>query len=694
MFLGDRKENQGFIMEFNRNIKAVDVQQNPLSVHLPTSKSHLTRSQGELILSIFRGHVVHESGMFLTVSDMDSVYNVLHSEKNVSPKQKLREWCLSGTATLHKIICNASLPASERALSQLPGTLESFIDRLTELQAKMIFIKLIDRHSGELKEKSPGKIFLNAIIKRDILLLSFLSSAGVSCSAIFHGLQKRGESGKTALMYAASQGEEGCVYFLLQAARHNHLRRRLLSHTNGLGQTALMQAVLKGNLEVVKILLESVDRSEARLNLLKNRDINGWTLFMGAAHSGSVEVMRFLVEMEPPESRARLFTDRSDLGSLPFMLATSAEAVEFLLERGVALGADAREEFFRAVDMNGATALMHALVAIPDDISSQDTVVRALLELGANPADPDPQGETVLMALAHLGKKEATRIFLRAIPAEERFALLNQRDIDGKTPLIHAAAGEGNPEVLRVLFNAASVENRSALLLAQSNEGGTALMWARSTEHGRLLIEMATEVGCVTELLAMRDVNGETALFEAVSRIDVTQGPEGYERQLLERIQLLLHPGADPADQNEQGITTLMLAVFKKNADLLHLLLESVRPERRIELLKIKNSFGQTALMYATCHSELRMLRLLFDSVSLANRSELLLAQTHAGITALMMARTTEITSLLLTIAKEVGCLTEILTACTSNGNMALFLAIERECSLGAIDWYKSAQCT
>jgi ankyrin repeat protein len=182
--------------------------------------------------------------------------------------------------------------------------------------------------------------------------------------------------GKTALMQAAGDGELERVAELLEAGA-------AVDERNANGGTALMYAVSYNRLEAVELLLERGADPNAQARI-------GWTPLLVAAAKGRDAAVRLLLEAGADP------TVRDAYGWTPLMRAVSSgylDAVEVLLGSGRA-ELEAREE-------SGATALH---IAAGRGFAS---IVRRLLEAGAEPLSSDGEGRTPAEVARMLGHKEA-----------------------------------------------------------------------------------------------------------------------------------------------------------------------------------------------------------------------------------------------------------------------------------------------
>lgn len=395
-----------------------------------------------------------------------------------------------------------------------------------------------------------------------------------------HDVEACNEHGARPLMSAAHHGREDLVKLLLDRGasvnarddpEHNgtsaldeaaydgclHLVRLLLDRGAEIkhpkrGFTALHKAAGWGRVEVMKLLLERgahVEAFETRsttalheagttssisfllsqgFNIEARSSTKGNTPLLEAAHDGSTRAVELLLN-----SGADI-NARNDKGETALHLATfhlnaqdratwgtsrypRLELIKLLLSRG----AD-----FTIVDHDGQSLLQkvvqgfdppdrptdpRGLAAPRASLRGDIDAIELLISLGANVGVRDYQGETVLHRAAHEWNPEMIRMLLNAgadVEAEKS---------DGSTPLFELVASGPHyrcvwwttAPTMKVLLDAGANIN------ARRNDGRTVLhelvvmVRTQSDEEGSEVLALLLDRGVDTEV---RDSNGETAL--------------------------------------------------------------------------------------------------------------------------------------------------------------------------------------
>lgn len=165
--------------------------------------------------------------------------------------------------------------------------------------------------------------------------------------------------------------------------------------------------------------------------------------------------------------------------------------------------------------------------------------------IAAEKAAPvDPKGAPLFRAIRN---RDVGRV--RALSAGDR-SLINVRDVDGATPLMHAAL-YGTQECLRFLLDQGADPN------ARNSAGVTALMWAvGEVDKVRLLVSRGADVNAKSH-------EGKTPLLMAAQSDRNTA-----------TIKFLLDKGADVSAKDSAGLTALIEAALAADADVTRLLLD------------------------------------------------------------------------------------------------------------------------
>jgi ankyrin repeat protein len=253
----------------------------------------------------------------------------------------------------------------------------------------------------------------------------------------------------------------------------------------------LLYAARDGRIDIVQTLVAA----KADVN---QADANGITPLINAITNNHVEVARFLIEngadvnasdwygrtplWSAVETRNQDFdanTQENSIDRAPFV-----GLIKLLIERGANVNARTKEvppfkrHFLRVtgslswVDFTGQTPFLTA--ALAGDV----TVMRLLLEHGADPNIPTIQGTTALMAAAGINwvfyqtYDEGPKALLEAVQLCYQLGMdVNAVNSMGLTAL-HGAANRGSDDIIRFLVE------KGAKLDVKDKEGRTPLAWA------------------------------------------------------------------------------------------------------------------------------------------------------------------------------------------------------------------------
>ena len=260
------------------------------------------------------------------------------------------------------------------------------------------------------------------------------------------------------------------------------------------GLSPLLYAVRDGRLEIARILVANA-APRADVN---QADANGITPLIAAITNNHVDVARFLMDNRADINAsdwsgrtplwAAVETRNMDVDNATFEnsidRAPFVELIKVLLERGANPNARMKEvppirrQFLRItgslswVDFTGQTPFLTA--ALSGDV----TVMRLLLEHGADPHIPTFAGTTALMAAAGVNwvfdqtYDEGPKALLEAVQLCYELGMdVKAINSMGLTAL-HGAANRGSDDIIRFL-----VEN-GASLDVKDKEGRTPLTWA------------------------------------------------------------------------------------------------------------------------------------------------------------------------------------------------------------------------
>ena len=257
------------------------------------------------------------------------------------------------------------------------------------------------------------------------------------------------------------------------------------------GLSPLLYAARDGRLDIVQTLLAA----KADINQV---DANGITALIDAISNNHVEVARYLVDQgadvnatdwygrtplwSAVETRNQDFdatTQENSIDRAPFV-----ELIKVLIERGANVNARTKEvppfkrHFLKGtgslawVDITGQTPFFTA--ALSGDV----TVMRLLLDHGADPKIPTIQGTTALMAAAGIdwvfyqSYDEGPKALLEAVQLCVELGMdVNAVNSMGLTAL-HGAANRGSDDIIKFLVE------KGAKLDVKDKEGRTPMTWA------------------------------------------------------------------------------------------------------------------------------------------------------------------------------------------------------------------------
>lgn len=204
--------------------------------------------------------------------------------------------------------------------------------------------------------------------------------------------------------------------------------------------------------------------------------------------------------------------------------------------------------------------------------------LRLLLEVGADPNQPDKDGVVALMENVRYSTCKLSDLEMLL----DHGAAPNCQDDRGRTALMFASR-EGHEEAIRILLEHGADPN------IQESDGYTALVYAADIDSStalRLLLAYRADP-------ELQCTDGRTALMSACSK--------GH----VDAVRILLEAGADPDRQDSDGDSGLILACGKGHAAVMQILLErGANPD-------LQDKHGLSALMYSVALTDLAPLDLL-----------------------------------------------------------------------------------
>jgi serine/threonine-protein phosphatase 6 regulatory ankyrin repeat subunit B len=443
------------------------------------------------------------------------------------------------------------------------------------------------------------------------------------------GLDRRGNKGRTALIYASGKGHEDTVAFLLNKGAKVDIKKRrginplmaaasgghvgvvkmLLQHMGGKGldqtdkegRTALCHASEQGHEEIVVFLMSQgaqVDiktrrrmtplmaaASGGHVGLMKlllqhmggpelgNRDYVGRTALYFASEQGHEEMVTFLL------SQGAQVEIRGPVGDTPLMAAAAyghMRVVKMLLQH---MGGQGLEE----ADYEGRTVLCWAAQ------KGREEMVTFLMSQGAEADITNQYGETPFMLGAVGGHLGVVKMLLHHMGGQG----LDQTDYEGRTALCCAAI-IGHAEMVAFLLS------QGGQVDIRDHGGWTPLMaaaWSGQLVVVKMLLQHMGGQG-----LNETDNEGKTALCHAA-----WEGHEECSSLFKEMVAFLLSQGAKVDITDKDGGTPLRVAAFFGHVGVVKMLLQHVGGQGLSET----DNEGRTTLYYAALRGHEEIVRAL-----------------------------------------------------------------------------------
>ena len=350
-----------------------------------------------------------------------------------------------------------------------------------------------------------------------------------------------------ALIGAIRNNEQSLVFSLLSSGADPNARQ-------GDGSTALHWAAHRNSQEVVQSLLD------AGANVDASNELGATPLWLAASNGSEVLVEKLLSAGANPNVRLKM-------GETPLMSASRAGN-----ERTVALLLNAGGDANAAEDERGQTALMWAVA------QSHTAVVALLLKNGANlnthskvwyqlentAGNTNPSGNfkmahggsSAIMFAARVGDIDTTRVLLEAgadvnDTAASGVSVLTQAAHSGHEELaIYLLEQGADPNAMAAGYtplHAAVLRGEVALVRSLLNHGA---IIETSVEHGTPGRRFSADYSIRSQLI------GRNAFWMAAKYGEV------------EILQILLDAGADPLVVDENGVTSLQVAMGNSGSSL------------------------------------------------------------------------------------------------------------------------------
>ena len=324
------------------------------------------------------------------------------------------------------------------------------------------------------------------------------------------------------------------------------------------GSTALMRAAGHGDMVIVNALLS------ARANVNK-RNRKGETALEWAAIAGHAEVVRTLVSRgADAESVNRAFVFSAQLAR-PQALLVLYEQVGNKPQAAAKALRRAADSRFSNVEENGLVEVSHLLVQRGADV---------------NAADDD--GWVALTSAVESGRSRLVQFLIESGANVNHLCACSGWLSGGYTPLAMALQKD-RAEIAELLLKAGADVN------LPTRDGATPLMIAAKSGNHAMVVTLLAKGADPNA----RDQKGNIALLEGVDWI--------------ETVRALLASGAVVDARNEDGVTPLMAAVARGQADVAGVLLDAGA------IVNVKNKAGLTPLMVAVRNGQVEAARLLLQ---------------------------------------------------------------------------------
>ena len=351
-------------------------------------------------------------------------------------------------------------------------------------------------------------------------------------------------AGETVLMTAARTGNPDTVKLLLDHGADINARE------NGFGETALMWAAAENHPAVVKLLIDhgaAVDvharalefpkvKVDAATMVVTALPRGGLTALMYAARQGSLDAARVLSEMGADLN----LTDPDRMSAVVMAIINAHyDVAALLVEKGAdpnVADVSGMAALYAAVDMHTLDPLVNRPAPIPTGRMDVVDLVNVLLANRANPNAPlrapllarqhnsgDPAlgaGATPLMRAAKSGDGTLMRVLL------EHGADPNRATRTGMTPLLFAAGGGRRKSIKDSIAAVALCLDHGGDINAADNNGLTALHIAvgqGAAGQGDDLVKYLAERGA---RLDAKDQLGRTPLDVALG-VGASEGGRG-----------------------------------------------------------------------------------------------------------------------------------------------------------------------
>ncbi|KAM3510890.1 hypothetical protein MY11210_005493 [Beauveria gryllotalpidicola] len=307
--------------------------------------------------------------------------------------------------------------------------------------------------------------------------------------AIDHGC------GQTSLLWAAARGHEAVVKLLLDKGAD-------VKATDKHGRTPLLLAAANGHDAVVKRLIaaEKLD--------LDSEDDNGQTALSWAAANSHEDVVKLLLATEgvnpdsqDNHSRTPLLWVAKSAGAMPQIGMTaqgnSKHSLQNYQTQLMLLEQQNKKRLMARKEQHTPRPQQHAWWKV----QKFDTIVKMLLEKGANIDAKDNDGRTALSYVAEKGHEAIVKLLL------EKGANIDAKDNDGRTALSYVAE-KGHEAIVKLLLE------KGANIDVKDNDSRTPLSYVAEKGH-EAIVKLLLEKGANIDV---KDNDGRTPLLRAAEK--------------------------------------------------------------------------------------------------------------------------------------------------------------------------------
>ncbi|HEY7086745.1 MAG TPA: ankyrin repeat domain-containing protein [Tepidisphaeraceae bacterium] len=391
---------------------------------------------------------------------------------------------VDGTTALHWAAYHDDVPATKLLLAAGANAKSENRYGVTPLSpackngdAEMVRLLLGAGADANTKLRGGETALMTASRTGKVAAVQALLDAGAKVDA-------KDDSGQTPLMWAAADGNASVVEALIKSGADPHIR---LSS----GFTAMLFAAREGRIEVVRALLKAgIDANEAiqvEGKIPATAPKGGTSALLLAVENGHFDLAMELVDAgaDPNDERSGytpLHTltwvrkpnrgDDAD-GAPPPTGSGKLTSLQFA-RAIVAKGAKVNARLARGAHGPGKLSVQGATPFLMASKTADLAYMKLLVELGADPAIPNSDGSTPLLAAAGLGTTAADEFagteseclaaveYLLSIGAD-----INAVDQSGETAM-HGAAYKNLPKMVKLL----------------ADRGAKVEVWNRKDKHG------------------------------------------------------------------------------------------------------------------------------------------------------------------------------------------------------------------